>query len=229
MDGSADALGKSADSVVSSLTGMYDSIKDRLDKLQTELHKMERILDHVDQASFKLFPEENVVDAIDAQWIVDQKGGPKGVLFCTDHRLLFEQKEELATKRVLFIVTEKQKVQRLALEEPVGAVDQVKETESGAMLFRKDHLDVTFSADSTVRSAHFVLKGDSALWQQMINRLNAGEMETERVDREPMPAPAAPLSMPSQCPACGGRITQQLVRGMQSVKCRYCGTVIPLH
>ena len=50
------------------------------------------------------------------------KDGVGGVLFLTDQRLLFEQKEEVVTKKVLFIATEKQKVQALAWEIPVANI-----------------------------------------------------------------------------------------------------------
>ena len=130
--------------------------------------------------------------------------------------------------RALFIVTEKQRVQQLALEAPIGAVEQVKESESGALLFRRDHLELVFGAGSKVRSAHFILKGDSAAWQQLINGITSGQLDKERVQKEAAPVAEAPKAIPSQCSACGARFTQTLVRGMQSVKCQYCGTVTAL-
>ena len=45
--------------------------------------------------------------AVRATW---QKGGednPQGILYLTDQRLLFEQKQEIGAKKVLFITTEK--------------------------------------------------------------------------------------------------------------------------
>jgi ribosomal protein S27E len=223
IEGQTENLDKSASTVISSLQGMYDGLQDRLAKVEGDIRKAESVLGQVDNASFKLYPQENVIDAMAGQWITDQKGGPKGILFCTDHRLIFEQNEEVATKRVLFVVTEKKKVQQLALEAPIGSVQEVKESESGALIFRKDHLELTFGAASTVRFAHFILKGDSAEWQRLINRVNGGEMEKERVKAEDKPK-----QLPTQCPACGGRFTQTIVRGMTNVKCQYCGTVVQL-
>jgi hypothetical protein len=192
------------------------------------MRKIENVLKHVDDATFKLFPDENVIDITDAQWLTDQKGGPNGVLFCTDHRLIFEQNEEVATKKVLFVVTEKQRVQKVAMEAPIGSVEQIKESDTGALMFHKDHLELTFGAQSRVRAAHFILQEDAAEWQRLINRVNAGEMEKERVQTTAAPTADKPKTMPSQCPACGARFTQELVRGMTSVKCQYCGTVTRL-
>jgi hypothetical protein len=168
-----------------------------------------------------------VIDVMDAQWLTDQKGGPKGMLFCTDHRLIFEQNEDVATKKVLFIVTAKQKVQQVAMEAPIGSVQQIKESDTGALLFHQDHLELTFGAQSKVRTAHFILKCDAAEWLRLINRVNAGEMEKERVGVQATAA-EKPKTLPSQCPACGARFTQEIVRGMNSVKCQYCGTVVQL-
>ena len=222
-------LDRSAGAVVSTLQGMYNTVQTRLNKIDADIRNVDGILNQVDQASFKLYPEENIIDTMEGQWLTDQKGGPKGVLFCTDHRLIFEQKEEIATKRVLFVVTEKKKVQQVAFEAPIGSVEQVKESESGALLFRKDHLELVFGAQSKIRSAHLILKGDSAEWQRLINRVNAGEIEHERVKAEgEQKAESKPMQIPSQCPACGARFTQEIVRGMNSVKCQFCGTVTPL-
>jgi hypothetical protein len=229
VEAAAQALDKSAGSAISTLQGMYNSSQSRLSKVEADIRAVDNVLSQVDQASFKLYPNENVVDVMEAQWMTDQKGGPKGLLFCTDHRLIFEQKEDVAVKKVLFVVTEKKKVQQVAMEAPIGAVEQVKESESGALLFRKDHLDLTFGPQSKVRSAHFVLKGDSAAWQRLINRINAGELAKERVKTEDEPKPTeAPKQLPAQCPACGARFTQEIVRGMTSVKCQFCGTVTRL-
>lgn len=227
VEAAIEGLTKTADTALTSVRGMYDGLQDRLSAIEAETRRIEAILKLTDEASFKLYPEENMIDAMEAQWLTDQKGGPKGLLFCTDHRLIFEQKEEVATKRVLFVVTEKQKVQQVAMQAPIGSVLQAKESESGALLFRKDHLELTFGAQSSVRAAHFVLKGDSAEWQRLINRVNAGELEKEKIASAAPPA-EKPKAMPTQCPACGARMTQEIVRGMRSVKCQYCGSVIPL-
>ena len=230
VEASAQSLDRTATSAISTLQGMYNGVQSRLRKVQSDIKKAETVLNEVDNASFKLYPEEQIIDVMEGQWLTDDKGGAKGFLFCTDHRLIFEQREEVATKKVLFFATEKQKVQRLALEAPVGAVTDVKESESGALIMRKDHLELVFGPQSTVRSAHFILKGDSAEWQRLINRVNAGEMEKERV--KPADAPKAEdkpkVTAPSQCSACGARFTQEIVRGMKSIKCQYCGTVTRL-
>lgn len=230
VEASAQSLDRTASTAISTLQGMFSSLQSRLRTVQNDVRKAESVLKEMDNACFKLYPEEQIIDVIEGQWLTDDKGGPKGFLFCTDHRLIFEQREEIATKKVLFITTEKQKVQQVAMEAPIGSVTQVKESESGALLLRKDHLDLVFGAQSRVRSAHFILKGDSAQWQRLINRVNAGEMEKERV--KPADAPKAEekpkASAPTQCPTCGAAFTQEIVRGMTSIKCQYCGTVTRL-
>jgi len=230
VEASAQSLDRTASTAISTLQGMYNSLQSRVRKVQSDVKKAETVLNEVDNACFKLYPNEQIIDVMEGQWLTDQKGGPKGFLFCTDHRLIFEQREEVATKKVLFFATEKQKVQQVAMEAPIGSVTQIKESESGALLLRKDHLEVVFGPQSKVRSAHFILKGDSAEWQRLINRVNAGEMEKERVRAADAPKTEdkPKTALPTHCPACGAAFTQEIVRGMTSIKCQYCGTVTRL-
>jgi hypothetical protein len=66
-------------------------------------------------------PTEAAVFAVGVVSLQGSKGSPddpKGILYLTDQRLIFEQKQEIATKKFLFITTEKQKVQKLVFEVP---------------------------------------------------------------------------------------------------------------
>jgi chromosome segregation ATPase len=104
----------------SSLRGMYDAFEDEIRAFVDQVGKVEWTMGQVDEACFSLTPTEAPVMAVKAVWYQDQreeKEDPDGVLYLTDQRLIFEQKEEIATKKVLFITTERQKVQKLLFEE----------------------------------------------------------------------------------------------------------------
>jgi hypothetical protein len=73
------------------------------------------MLDNLHEAPFKLFPDENGVAACKAKWL-SQKGEPEGILYLTDQRLIYETVEEVATKKVLFVTTEKETVREMAWE-----------------------------------------------------------------------------------------------------------------
>jgi hypothetical protein len=128
-------------------------------------------------ASFRLAEGEAPVMAVKAKWDRDGKDDPEGHLFLTDRRLIYERKQEIATKKVLFITTAKELVQQVLVDTPVKDVTAVKASSRG-LLGHEDHLDVEFAG----RPVHFHLDGqDSNEWQALIERARAGGLEGERV------------------------------------------------
>lgn len=166
--------------------------------------------------------------AVKARWNQDGKEDPEGILYLTDQRLIFEQKQEVATKKVLFVVTEKETVQQMLLEAPMERIEDVQASKKG-LLGHEDHLDITFAGGEPVSSAAFHLDGqDSNEWQGLIGRAKAGDFDQDRavpIDRE---AEERARAAPSKCPSCGAPITQEVLRGMDSLTCEFCGHVMRL-
>jgi len=101
------------------IEGMYTQFNNQVDAAARHLEDIEYLLTQLAEASFQLLPTEAGIAAVKAAWCKtgkEQKSDPQGVLYLTDQRLIFEQKEMIATKKVLFVATEKQKVQGLQLE-----------------------------------------------------------------------------------------------------------------
>jgi hypothetical protein len=148
------------------------------------------------------------------------------VLYLTDQRLIFEQKEEVATKKFLFIATDKQTVQKLMLEVPVVLVEKAETSKKG--LFKnEDHLTLTFGHGAPVRSAWFHLEGqDCNAWQALINRACAKDFENERAVALDQKVVEKVRSVPTKCPNCGAPLNQQVLRGMDSVTCEYCQHIV---
>jgi hypothetical protein len=211
------------------LQGTFDTIQSNVGQTEGQLRKVRWLLQQVSGASFRLRPEEFPVDGVEAQYITEgEKKGPKGVLFLTDQRLLFEQKEDVATKKFLFITTERKRMHELLLEAPIGSVQQSEAIERGAV-FRKDFLELAFGAQATVSQALFRIEADSDAWQALIGRVASGDIAQERVGAETAPAVEVSVAdVPTNCPTCGAGFTAEIVRGMQSISCDYCGTVIRL-
>ncbi len=226
------ALQGKVNDVVSTLQGTFDDIQSNAQQTAGQLKQIAWLQQQVAEASFGgMRPGENVVEGIAAQYLTEgDKDGPKGILYLTDQRLLFEQKEDVATKKVLFVTTAKERVQKLLLEAPIGGV-QPRASESGALMWKKELLEVDMT-QATVSRARFKLEGDSAPWPGLIGRIRTGEIAGEKVGAAPAaaaapeqpPAPAAP----TVCPTCGARLAAEIVRGMQSITCAYCGTVVRL-
>jgi hypothetical protein len=185
----------------------------------------------VAEATFQLLPTEAAIMAVKATWVKGEKednDDPQGILYLTDQRLLFEQKQELATKKVLFITTQKEKVQKLLLEVPVALVTNVKATKRG-FLSHEDHIELSFSPEAAVETAHFHIDGqDCNLWQALIGRAKSRDFDADRAVAVDEAVVEKVRSAPTTCPQCGAAITTQILRGMDSVRCEYCGKVIRL-
>ncbi len=212
------------------ITGMYNQINNEVTKFANHLSELEFLVSQLAEATFQLLPSEGGIAAIKGIWCKtgkEQKDDPEGILYLTDQRILFEQKEEVVTKRVLFVATEKQKVQQLQLECPVALVERVDLSKQG-LLKNEDHIEVRFASGASVEVAHFHIWQDNVTWQQLINRAKSKDFDNGRavgIDQSQMDKVKA---APSQCPSCGGTIRQVVLRGMDSLTCEYCGFVIRL-
>ncbi|MBN1430884.1 MAG: hypothetical protein JXB07_21115 [Anaerolineae bacterium] len=218
------------EAVERAINGMYDQFYSQLSGLQSRLNKIEWTMKALAEATFRLLPTESGIMAVKAVWArtgEEKKGDPSGILYLTDQRLLFEQKEEIATKKVLFIATEKQKVQDLMLDVPVALVEEIELSKKGVMK-NEDHITFKFGAGAPVNAAHFHIWQSNLEWQSIVNRAKAGEFDTDRaieIDQETLDKIK---STPGKCPYCGGDIDQVVTRGMDSIKCKFCGSTIRL-
>jgi hypothetical protein len=212
------------------IEGMYDQFNNQVYAATKHLNDIEYLVTQVGEASFKLMPTEAGIAAVKAVWCKagkEQKGDPEGVLYLTDQRIIFEQKEEIATKKVLFVVTEKKKVQGLQLEAPVALVEKVDTSKQG-MMKNEDHIEMSFLSGAPVQTAHFHIWQENTLWQGLINRARSKDFDKGRAVALDQAAVDKVKAAPAQCPSCGSNITQVVLRGMDTITCEYCGHVIRL-
>ena len=213
-----------------SISGMYDQIQNQMQKLGNRLDQIEYMLTNLAEASFQLLPTEAGVAAVKAVWCKagkEQKDDPEGILFLTDQRVLFEQKQEVATKKVLFITTAKQKLQALQWESPAALVDQVLTSKQG-MMKNEDHIEIRFRPGGSMQNAHLHIWQDCEAWQALLNRARSKEFDQDRVvaiDQEQVNKVKA---APTQCPSCGAVLASVVLRGQDTMKCEYCGALIRL-
>ncbi|MCS7011925.1 MAG: hypothetical protein NZL98_11190, partial [Anaerolineales bacterium] len=213
-----------------SIRGMYDAFAQTVFQLARRLADIEYMLTQLAEASFQLLPTEAGIAAVKAVWCrmgQEQKDDPKGVLFLTDQRILFEQKEEITTKKVLFIATEKQKVQRLLIEIPVALVDTVTTSKAG-FLKNEDHIHIRFQPGAPYSNLQFHIWQDCTLWQGWLNRARSKEFDQERVVPIDEKVIEKIKSAPTECPSCGATLDVVILRGQESIQCEYCGSVIRL-
>jgi predicted nucleic acid-binding Zn-ribbon protein len=191
----------------SAIEAMYQPLQQNVNQTRSQVEQIRWLLDQVDEAVFQLYPAEDPVMACQAQYMETDKEGPEGVLYLTDERLIFEQKEEIATKKVLFITTEKETVQELIFDVPVGQIEEVKASDKRKFLGHKEILELLFAPDADLSGATLRLLGgtQNEEWAGLLGRVKSREIEPSRLPapRPPSAPPAARLSLSRSCAACG--------------------------
>jgi len=223
------ALESKVEAALRNLQGMYDALDDNVNQTQQQIDDVSWTLQQAEQASFGFVATEAPVEAVPANWKKpSDPDGVDGVLFLTDQRLIFEQKEEVATKKVLFITTEKQKLQSLQWEVPVAQIEQALGSKKGFM-GKDDFLAITCGSQAPFRMAEIHLKGETGeAWQGFIGRVKSGEIAKERTVQVDQAAVEAVANAPTKCPTCGATITQTILRGQTEITCEFCGSKIRL-
>jgi hypothetical protein len=221
-----ETLAGAASAAETAVHGMFDSLSSDLDALESRLNRILWMMDQMAASKTEWLATEALVLAVKAKWDRDGKDDPQGILFLTDQRLVFERKEDVATKKVLFIATEKETVQETQLVVLLAEATGVTASKKGLM-GHEDHLDFEFGSGAPVRKAHFHIDGqDCKIWAATVGRVKSGEMEKGRV---------APISdeekkrlrdAPTKCSSCGGTLKAPILRGQTEINCPYCAAVM---
>ncbi len=226
-----DSFKTRADSAEDALQEIFNSLRQEFDKTSHQVDLIEKALVNAESASFGFLPGESVFMTTKAVWTRDNKEDkedPDGILFLTDQRVLFEQREEIAKKKVLFVTTEREKVQKLQFETPVVSIESIKATKQG-MFKNEDWLEFQLPSGSFAREVKLHLDGqDCNFWQQLLNRVKSGDINSERALLVDAEAVEKARSAPTKCPNCGGAITKPVLRGQDTITCDFCGEVIRL-
>jgi predicted nucleic acid-binding Zn-ribbon protein len=173
------ALINEVGTIESNLRGMYSSVEENTSTLNSRLSNIHWALTQLAEAKFKPENGENLVMAVPARW--DQPGDddPEGVLYLTDRSLIFERKEKVATKKVLFITVAKELVQEVLIKQPAASVQEVKAANRG-LFGHHDYVETAFS-DPKLGSVPFHLNGQpSAQWVEWIQAVKSGAIQNDR-------------------------------------------------
>jgi hypothetical protein len=230
-EASIHTLDSKVDAAKANLRSVFQAFVDEKNTIASHLEDLEWSYGQLGEASFRLLPTESLIMAVKAVWVRDgseDKDDPKGILFLSDQRLMFEQKQEVATKKVLFITTEKKKVQERIFESAVETFKAVTATKRGFMS-HEDHVEIMYNPGAPQNYTHFHIDGqDCNAWNEMLNCAVTHYFDVDRAIPIPEEVVEKVKSAPAQCPTCGGAITQPVLRGMDSINCPYCGLVIRL-
>jgi hypothetical protein len=225
--GSLMVLENKVKAAVSAVQGECQRIDGRAQEINASVKKIVWTLHQLEQASFSLTASEAVVDATQALW---KRGGSsdvvKGIFYLTDLRIIFEQKDEKATKKILFITTETEKHQKLEWEAPIELVEKAVHSQQGLFGIR-EQLVISCAPGGPYSQATLQLDGtdeipaSSSAWAALIGRVKSGLIAQDRT--VPLDVQTFATNIPSRCPSCGALFNQKILRGQREITCQYCG------
>ena len=140
------------------------------------LEQLEWTLTQGDEAKFQLRAGEGVVIGAKATWLRSHEDHPEGVLYLTNQRIIFEQKQNVARKKFFFTTTHSKLVHQALLEVSIKAIEEITATKKG--FFRtKDHLEMTFASGMSAPAASFWLHGqDSVSWEELVRQAKSADL-----------------------------------------------------
>ena len=222
-------LESQVDAAVRSLEAMYKPLQENVNQTKRQVDDVTWTLQQAEQASFGFLATEAPVEAVPANWKKpNDKDGVDGVLYLTDQRVIFEQKEEVATKKVLFVATQKQKLQALQWAVPVAEIEKAEGSKRG-LLGKDDFLTLAITTGRPFSSTDLHLKGETGeTWKGYIGRVKSGDIAKERTVPVDQKAVETVANAPTKCTVCGATLTQTVMRGQTEITCEYCGSKIRL-
>jgi hypothetical protein len=226
-----DGLSSKVDAARRALESLYNNLLTQLRQLNRSIAQVTTMMGLLDSApDIHLRLSEGPLVAANSQWLQNSKDGPEGVLFLTDQRLIFEQREEIVTKRTLGIFKkESEKIQKVLIEAEVGDIESVAHSQEGGFLGvgRAEILELTFGGSAPISRARLQVKGQEASeWAALLKRVQSGDINRDRHEQYVAEMEAATtLQFPTQCPNCFAAVPTP-PRGARSATCEFCGAVI---
>lgn len=220
--GDAEGMVKAA---VDAVSGLFATLRSDIYGTFSQLDQINGYMDQRDEASFAFLAGEAVFLTAKAEWVVSGKGGqdPDGILFLTDQRLIFEQKEKTGKRLGLFGGKNTQEVE---WEIPLHQIEKV-EAENKGFFGGKDMLYFTLGAGAPHAQLTLEVKGgvNCKFWRDQINRMISGGTQDERAIAPDPELIEALRNAPAACNICGGTLPR-LVAGQTQITCAFCGSVI---
>jgi len=166
--------------VESDLQNRYQGVENSIQNVRSRLNDIHWAMDQLAGAKFQLENGEALVMAVKARWDKEGKEDPEGLLYLSNRRLIFERKEKVATKKVLFITTASELVQEVIITQVIGNIRDTTADKRGVFK-NQDYLLVQFSDPKLGQVAFHIDGQDSKNWVLLIGRVRTGQIEQERI------------------------------------------------
>ncbi len=222
-------LDSSIRSAEQSLRAHYRSIKDKVDEIQFDIAEAEQTLNLLNDSKITLRGSEAPILAADARWERDgEDEGPLGHLYLTDQRILFEQKEKVAEKKILFITTESKTVQKVWIDEELRhlkTIDHEEERRGMLNMKRREILSFVLQGQADTSRLKFQLVDQQASeWAEEVKMVLSGETAKDRFDYDPE-TDSVTYTFPTECPNCLASVPPQPA-GVHIFQCGFCNSTI---
>lgn len=208
---------------VARIKALYEPLAREINQTSYQIDQIVWAIDQRDEASFPFLADEHVFLVAKAEYDSPGRDDPNGLLYLTDQRLVFEQKETTGKKLGLF---GGKKTQEVEWEIPLHLIEKV-EAENKGLFGGKDMLNFTFKSGASLPLAAVEVKGgvQSKFWAAQIMRMIRGETNDERAIQPDAETLKSIASAPTDCPVCGAALPM-LVANQRQIACEYCGGVI---
>jgi hypothetical protein len=197
---------REAESVLEPLTApAYDAI----DALHTRHRELRRYAKFRDDGAVDFASGEVVLIANKAEWVKTGKGkqDPNGVLYLTDVRFVFEQKERSGG----FMGVGSKRQQSVEIDVPLGEVTSVEAEDKRAGLGVKDLLTVT-SASGDAYTLEVLDGADNADWVNWLERARSGDLP-RATDDAPTMVELPPQPESAEDETAGGGLMGAMMAG----------------
>ncbi len=203
------------------IEAMYGDVPGNVSQTQQQIRQIQQYLKLAQEAHVSWKPAERLFSAIEAKWLKGNKDTPEGILYLTDQRLIFEQKEKVGGR----FGFGGEMVQQELWAVPVGAVSEIRPEDKG-VFGGKDLVHLTLRSGDYAELSLEIKGGiDSKAYAHQLNRVLSGDIENERAVPVDEAQAEAIRQAPTICPTCGATLPA-LLRGMTELTCTYCGTTV---
>ena len=161
------------------IESVYSDIESKVYTLTSRLTTIHWMLTQLDEAGFEFEGDEELVRAVKCRWDQDGDDDPEGILFLSNQRLLFERKEKVATKKILFVTTAKELVQEVLIDQKLTAIEETKSKNKG-LFGQKDFVEIKFASAQPGTVLFHITGQDSDAWIRLIQDAKTGKIADDR-------------------------------------------------
>src|SRR5690606_16417032 len=126
-----ESLERRVEGAATAVENLYQQLESELNSIAYSFTQVGKMLDLLDGApTIKRRDAEAPLLAVEAEWHRNGKEGPEGYLFLTDQRLIFEQREEVVTKkRFGLFKAESENLQEVLIDVEVHQIESIDHKE----------------------------------------------------------------------------------------------------